>query len=78
MAEKKNLRDNIWQTTFNKDRTIDIKVMEPTYENDPEDEGYYDNKIVSTKKVGQLKYKVDDAGKIVKVSGDEGATAAND
>ncbi len=75
---KENLRDNIWQTTFNKDRTIDIKVMEPTYENDPEDEGYYDNKIVSTKKVGQLKYKVDDAGKIVKVSGDEGATAAND
>lgn len=73
---KEYLSDDIWATTFNKDKTIDIKVMEATYENDPEENGYYDNKIVSTKKVGQLKYKVDASGKIVKVSGSEGSTAA--
>lgn len=74
---KENLSDNIWVSTFNKDRTIDIKVMKATYEKDPEEEGYYDNKVVSTSKVGQLKYKVDAAGKIVKVSGSEGDTASN-
>lgn len=77
IAGKENLDDNIWVSTFNKDRTIDIKVMKATYEKDPEEEGYYDNKVVSTTKIGQLKYKVDAAGRIVKVSGNEGDTASN-
>lgn len=68
---KEYLSENIWSTTFNKDKTIDVIVLEATYEKDPEDEGYYENKIVSTKEVGQLKFKVDGKGMIVKVSGSE-------
>lgn len=67
---KEYLSDDIWSTTFNKDKTMDIKILKPTYEKDPESEGYFENKIVSTKEVGKLKYKVDNNGMIVKVSGD--------
>ncbi len=77
IAGKENLSDNIWVSTFNANRTIDIKVMKATYESDPEEHGYYDNKVVSTTKIGQLKYKVDAAGRIIKVSGNEGDTASN-
>lgn len=65
---KEFLSDNIWETTFNKDRTIDIRVLEATFAKDPEDEGYYDNKIISTKEVGKKQFKVNDAGKIVDLS----------
>lgn len=65
---KEFLSDNIWETTFNKDRTIDIRVLEATFAKDPEDEGYYDNKIISTKEVGKKQFKVSDAGKIVDLS----------
>ncbi len=68
---KEYLSDNIWLTTFNKDKTMDIKILEPTYDKDPEDEGYYENKIVSTKEVGQFKYKVDGKGMILKISEEE-------
>ena len=74
---KEYLSDNIWSTTFNKNKTIDIKILEPTYEKDPEDEGYYENKIISTKEVGQLKYKVDGKGMIVKISGEDVAATSN-
>lgn len=74
---KEYLSDNIWATTFNKDKTIDINILEPTYEKDTEDEGYYENKIVSTKKVGQLKYKVNGKGMIVKISGEEEVAEAS-
>lgn len=75
---KENLSDDIWVSTFNKDQTIDIKVMKATYEKDPEEEGYYDNKIVSTKEVGKIKYKVDSSGMIVKLSGTGDLAQAND
>jgi len=68
---KEYLSDDLWLTTFNKDKTMDVEVLKPTYENNPEDVGYYDNPIVSTEKVGQMKFKVDADGKIVKVSGDD-------
>ncbi|MCJ8291219.1 MAG: tetratricopeptide repeat protein [Flavobacteriales bacterium] len=74
---KEYLSDNIWATTFNKDKTIDINILEPTYEKDTEDEGYYENKIVSTEKVGQLKYKVNGKGMIVKISGEEEVAEAS-
>lgn len=66
---KEYLSDNIWSTTFNEDRTIDVKILEPTYEKDPDDEGYYENKIVSTQEVGQLKFELDNKGMIVQISG---------
>lgn len=68
---KEYLSDDLWSTTFNKDRTIDIKVLKPTYEKDPEDEGYYENEIVSSEEIGQMQFKVDGKGMIVKVSGSE-------
>ena len=68
---KEYLSDDIWSTTFNDDRTIDVKILKPTYEKDPDDEGYYENKIVSTQEVGQLKFEVDNKGMIVKISGDD-------
>ena len=68
---KEYLSDDLWSTTFNKDKTIDISILKPTYEKDPDDEGYYENKIVSTEEVGQLKYKVDGSGMIIKISGDD-------
>lgn len=74
---KEYLSDNIWATTFNKDKTIDINILEPTYEKDTEDEGYYENKIISTEKVGQLKYKVNGNGMIVKISGEEEVAEAS-
>jgi tetratricopeptide (TPR) repeat protein len=72
---KEYLSDDLWSTTFNKDKTIDVKILKPTYEKDPDEEGYYENKIVSTEEIGQIQFKVDDSGMIVKVSGDE--VAAN-
>ena len=74
---KEYMDDNIWSTTFNKDKTMDITILEPTYESDPEEDGYYDNKIISTKEVGQLKYKVDSKGMIIKTDGEEVAKTAN-
>lgn len=74
---KEYMDDNIWTTTFNKDKTMDVKILEATYEKDPAEEGYYDNKIVSTKEVGQLKYKVNSNGMIVKIAGEEIATTSN-
>ncbi|MDG1331157.1 MAG: tetratricopeptide repeat protein [Crocinitomicaceae bacterium] len=68
---KEYLRDDLWSTTFNKDKTIDVSILKPTYEKDPDDEGYYENKIVSTEEVGKLKYKLSGSGMIVKVSGSE-------
>ncbi len=65
---KEFLSDNIWEATFKKDRTIDIRVLEATFAKDPEEEGYYDNKIVSTKEVGKKQFKVNDEGKIVDLS----------
>lgn len=65
---KEYLSDNLWETTFNKDRTIDVSILEATYENDPEDVGYYDNKIISTKEVGKKRFKVNETGKIVDLS----------
>ncbi|MFK7784909.1 MAG: tetratricopeptide repeat protein [Crocinitomicaceae bacterium] len=71
---KEYLSDDLWSTTFNKDKTIDVKILKPTYEKDPDDEGYYENKIVSTEEIGQMKFKVDNTGMIVKTSGEEVAS----
>lgn len=53
------------QTTLNKDRTISGNLVEPQYEKDPDEEGYYDNKILSYKQVGTKDFRITEAGKIV-------------
>jgi tetratricopeptide (TPR) repeat protein len=70
------LSDNIMEATFKKNRTIHVDLLEPSYEKDPEDEGYYENPIVSTKSVGYQEYKVMSSGKIVETEGQENDTAS--
>lgn len=75
---RENLSDHLMEATLNKDRTIDIDVLEATYENDPDDHGYYDNKIVSTSKVSTIKYKVSSSGKIIQLEGMENVSASSE
>ncbi|MFT5780282.1 MAG: tetratricopeptide (TPR) repeat protein [Crocinitomicaceae bacterium] len=72
------LNKNVLQTTFNKNRTVRVDIMKPTYKKDPEEEGYHDNPIVSTKKIGYNEYKVMANGKIVETEGSENDTAASE
>ena len=65
------LDDNLMEATLHKDKTIHIDVVKPTYEQDPDEHGYYDNKIVSKSKVGKMKYKVSSKGKINLIEGHE-------
>ena len=77
IAGSEYLSDNIMEATFKKNRTIHVNLLEPTYEKDPDKEGYQDNAIVSTSKVGYLEYKVMSSGKIVETEGSENDTAGN-
>ena len=70
------LSDNIMEATFKKNRTIHVDLLEAQYEKDPDDEGYYENPIVSTKNVGYLDFKVSSSGKIVKTGGSDNDTAS--
>ncbi len=53
------------QSTLNKDLTITGDLVEPQYQKDPDEHGYYDNKILSFKKVGTQNFRITKAGKIV-------------
>lgn len=53
------------QSTLNKDLTISGELVEPQYQKDPDEHGYYDNKILSYKKVGTQNFRITKAGKIV-------------
>ena len=59
------LADPIWMATLNKDRTIDVDLIEPEYENDPDDYGYYENPMTSSKVVGSTRFTLTKSGKIV-------------
>ncbi len=50
--------------TIRKDRVIDVKLIEPEYENEPSQYGYYENPMVSSKTVGTMKIRVTSSGKI--------------
>ena len=67
---RSNLDDNIMQATLNTNRTISIDVMSPIYEKDPDEEGYYDNKITSTEKIGEMEFTVTSSVKIKLTKGD--------
>ncbi|XOV69091.1 MAG: tetratricopeptide repeat protein [Fluviicola sp.] len=53
------------QSTLNKDLTISGELVQPKYQKDPDEHGYYDNKILSYKKVGTQNFRITKAGKIV-------------
>ncbi len=69
------LSEDIKQVTFQKNRTIHVDILEPTYEKNPDDQGYYENPIVATKKIGYQEYKVMSSGKIIETEGSENDTA---
>lgn len=64
IAGRQDYGDPIMTSTLKADRTIDVKLIEPTYEQDPDDHGFWDNKIVSTKTVGTMTFKIDSDGHI--------------
>ncbi|MCR9171971.1 MAG: tetratricopeptide repeat protein [bacterium] len=53
------------QSTLNKDLTISGELVKPKYQKDPDEHGYYENKILSYKKVGTQNFRITKAGKIV-------------
>ena len=54
------------QSTIKKNRTISGDLVQPQYEQDPDEYGYYNNKILSYKKVGTQSFTISKSGKIVK------------
>jgi hypothetical protein len=50
--------------TLNPDLLINVEIVEPVYEKDPDEHGYYDNKMVSTTPVGMKEIKISANGKI--------------
>jgi tetratricopeptide (TPR) repeat protein len=55
--------------TINKDLSFIITNYETTFEKNPDEEGYYDNPIVSKKKIDTEKYRIDASGKILYIEG---------
>ena len=55
--------------TINKDLSFTITNYETTFEKNPDEEGYYDNPIVSKKKIDLEKYRIDASGKILYLEG---------
>lgn len=55
--------------TINKDLTFTITNYETTFQKNPDEEGYYDNPIVSKKKIDTEKYRIDSSGKILYLEG---------
>jgi tetratricopeptide (TPR) repeat protein len=53
------------QSKLNKDLTISGELIKPQYQKDPDEHGYYDNKILSYKKVGTQNFRITKVGKIV-------------
>lgn len=68
IAGRESLSEPIVVTTLNENMTIDSELRQPVYEKDPDEYGYYDNKMKSSKVVGRKHYKVTKKGKIVEKS----------
>lgn len=62
---RSSLSDPILVSTLEKNRTIKGEMRQPVYEKDPDDYGYYDNKMTSSKLVGTKTFKVTAKGQIV-------------
>ena len=59
------LGEPVMVSTLNKNRTIDVDLVELEYEKDPEDYGYYENPMTGKKVVGSTKFKITESGKII-------------
>jgi tetratricopeptide (TPR) repeat protein len=58
------LSDPFMESTLNPDMTIDVQMLEPEYEKDPDEYGYWENKLVKTTPIGTKSFKISKSGKI--------------
>ena len=75
IAGRQDYSELLKMCTMNKDLTFTITNYETTFEKDPEEEGYYENPIVSKKKIDLEKYRIDASGKILYLEGKSFAEA---
>ena len=69
IAGREDYSELLKMCTINKDLTFTITNYETTFQNDPDEDGYYDNPIVSKKKIDMEKYRIDASGKILYLEG---------
>ena len=69
IAGREDYSELLKMCTINKDLTFTITNYETTFEKDPDSEGYYDNPVVSKKKIDLEKYRIDASGKILYLEG---------
>ena len=67
---RSSLSDAMLISTLQPNRTIKGEIREPIYEKDPDDHGYYDNKMTSSKLVGRKNFKISNSGEISVTSED--------
>jgi tetratricopeptide (TPR) repeat protein len=60
-----SLSEAIRFTTLNKNMTINCELRKPKYEKDPDEYGYYENKMISSELIGKQKFKISAKGKII-------------
>lgn len=58
------LDENFWEATLRKNRKIAIDIVKPIYEKDTFEHGFYDNKLIDTKKVGKIEFEINKKGEI--------------
>ncbi|TSJ48245.1 tetratricopeptide repeat protein [Fluviicola chungangensis] len=76
IAGRQDYSELLKMCTINKDLTFTITNYETTFQKDPDEEGYYDNPIVSKKKIDTERYRIDSSGKIRYIDGKTFAEAA--
>lgn len=69
IAGREDYSEPLKMCTINKDLTLTITNYETIFQKDPDEEGYYDNPIVSKKKIDTEKYRIDSSGKILYLEG---------
>jgi tetratricopeptide (TPR) repeat protein len=75
IAGREDYSELLKMCTLTKDLTLTITNYETTFQKDPEEEGYYDNPVVSKKKINTEKYRIDASGKILYLEGKSVAEA---
>ncbi len=67
IAGREYLDKPMLEAELKEDMTIHATILNPTYENDPSDKGYYDNPIVSTEIIGEKIFKLSEEGMIEEI-----------
>ena len=68
IAGRSNLNEDVRLATLKSNGAIDVDVIALQYEKDPDEHGYWDNKVKSTQLKGREKYQIKSTGKIQKLS----------